>query len=330
MSSSSGRLEPVAPPAPALTVAAVARRLGVAPATLRTWDRRYGLGPGAHTAGAHRRYSPTDLARLEVMRRLTLEGVSPGDAARAALAAQITEPRLATVTDFPTAQVVAEVEPQRSGRPSGGGRVVPLAESTPAGRGLARAALALDSQACTDIVRDQIEQRGVTATWDQLCVPVLVGLGQRWAATGQGVEVEHLLSDAVLAALRLSTARVREPANPRPVLLACAEEEQHVLPLHALAAALSERRISTRVLGARVPRDALASAIRRSGPAAVFLWSALSRTGSTEQLAGLPAVRPAPQLVLGGPGWQGDLPHGSATTRSLAEAVERIAAASVV
>ncbi|HYN74868.1 MAG TPA: transposase, partial [Candidatus Limnocylindria bacterium] len=26
---------------PALTVAAVARRLGVAPATLRTWDRRY-------------------------------------------------------------------------------------------------------------------------------------------------------------------------------------------------------------------------------------------------------------------------------------------------
>ena len=28
---------------PRLTVAAVARRLGVAPATLRTWDRRYGL-----------------------------------------------------------------------------------------------------------------------------------------------------------------------------------------------------------------------------------------------------------------------------------------------
>ncbi|MEY3685921.1 MAG: hypothetical protein RJB00_871, partial [Actinomycetota bacterium] len=28
-----------------LTVASVARRLGIAPATLRTWDRRYGLGP---------------------------------------------------------------------------------------------------------------------------------------------------------------------------------------------------------------------------------------------------------------------------------------------
>ena len=39
-----------------LTVAAVARRLGVAPATLRTWDRRYGLGPSSHEAGEHRRY----------------------------------------------------------------------------------------------------------------------------------------------------------------------------------------------------------------------------------------------------------------------------------
>ncbi|MCW2778624.1 MAG: regulatory protein MerR, partial [Frankiales bacterium] len=71
---------------PRLTVAAVARRLGVAPATLRTWARRYGLGPSEHAAGAHRRYSLTDVGRLEAMRRLTLEGVPPGEAARFALA----------------------------------------------------------------------------------------------------------------------------------------------------------------------------------------------------------------------------------------------------
>jgi MerR family transcriptional regulator, light-induced transcriptional regulator len=75
-----------------LTVAAVARRLGVAPSTLRTWDRRYDLGPSAHTAGSHRRYGPHDLARLVVMRRLTLEGVPPAEAARIALATPLDAP----------------------------------------------------------------------------------------------------------------------------------------------------------------------------------------------------------------------------------------------
>ena len=76
---------------PGLAVAAVARRLGVAPATLRTWDRRYGLGPSQHRAGSHRRYTDDDVARLVVMRRLTLDGVAPADAARAALAADAEE-----------------------------------------------------------------------------------------------------------------------------------------------------------------------------------------------------------------------------------------------
>ena len=54
-----------------VTVAEVAHRLGVAPATLRTWDRRYGLGPSDHEAGEHRRYTEEDLARLSVDRKST-------------------------------------------------------------------------------------------------------------------------------------------------------------------------------------------------------------------------------------------------------------------
>ena len=68
-------------------MAAAARRVGVAPSTLRTWDRRYGIGPTDHTPGRHRRYSPDDLARLDLMRRALLQGATPADAATHALAA---------------------------------------------------------------------------------------------------------------------------------------------------------------------------------------------------------------------------------------------------
>ena len=90
-----------------LTVAAVARRLGVAPSTLRTWDRRYDLGPSAHTAGSHRRYGPHDLARLVVMRRLTLDGVPPAEAARIALATPLDGPAAGGAPLLPGADAAA-------------------------------------------------------------------------------------------------------------------------------------------------------------------------------------------------------------------------------
>ncbi|NVI90901.1 MerR family transcriptional regulator, partial [Actinomadura sp. BRA 177] len=62
-----------------LGVGAVAQRLGVAPSTLRTWDRRYGIGPSGRSPGGHRRYTPADLARLEVMQRQILAGAPPGE-----------------------------------------------------------------------------------------------------------------------------------------------------------------------------------------------------------------------------------------------------------
>ena len=163
-----------------MTVAAVARRLGIAPATLRTWDRRYGLGPSEHAAGAHRRYSLTDLARLEHMRRLVVSGVSPAEAAAACL----------------TSTEVAPSVP-----PSGGGAVIALPGASATARGLARAAQALDSDSCVRIIRSAIDSVGVVAAWDTLLAPVLVGLGNAWELDGSGVDVEHVLSDAIVVRL---------------------------------------------------------------------------------------------------------------------------------
>ncbi len=309
---------------PALTVAAVARRLGVAPATLRTWDRRYGLGPGAHVAGSHRRYTPADVARLEEMGRLTRQGVAPAEAARIALAPAEPvgdrSPAPSRAADGREADPLARLEDWRVG----GGRVMRLSGGGPATRGLARAAMALDAPTVCEIVETSLRRRGVLATWDELLVPVLVSMGVRWQTTGEGVEVEHLLAECIISSLRPVISRVKNPLNARPVLLASAEDELHSLPLHALAAGLAERQVESRIFGARVPRDALAAAVRRSGPAAVFIWSHSAKTGGVQALADLTTVRPSPVLLVGGPGWPPNLPAPARRVEDLTEAVEAV------
>ena len=295
-------------PEVALGVAAVARRLGVATGTLRTWDRRYGLGPSEHEAGSRRRYTARDLARLDLMHRLMLQGVSAGEAARAALSGD-------PLPDggSPPALPGPERRPRGRRRP-GGGRVVALRDASPAARGLARAAMSLDAETCTTLLVTALRRRGVVATWDDLLLPVLAGLGERWRTTGAGVEVEHLLSECAEAALHAGVRGPRQRPTGRPVLLAGLEAEGHRLPLAALAAALTERGVPIRMLGVHLPVRGLGDAIRRTGPAAVFLWARGAGGPATlPPVDLLTTVRPRPALVLGGAGYQDEQWRAGAT-----------------
>lgn len=309
-----------------LTVAAVARRMGVAPATLRTWDRRYGVGPSEHRPGSHRRYTAADLARLEHMRRLVIAGIPPSEAARAARDTAIDDAELAPVTQLPTPVPTPDVEAEAR---AGGGRVVPLPGGAQAARGLARAAQSLDSATCTAIITETMERRGVVWTWDNLIVPVLNGVGQQWSDSGRGIEVEHVLSAAIQDALSGQVRAGAAPVNNRSVLLACAPDEMHSLVLWAVAAGLAERRIAARILGASLPASALASAVQRLGPAVVFVWSQIPGTADPAMLSTIPSFRPAATVLIGGPGWRHDGPllPGVAWVSDLTDTITRIARA---
>ncbi|WP_297781623.1 MerR family transcriptional regulator, partial [Aeromicrobium sp.] len=65
-------------------VGTVAARLGISPSTLRTWERRYGVGPSLRTAGGHRRYTESDIDRVSLTQRLIERGAPPSDATRVA------------------------------------------------------------------------------------------------------------------------------------------------------------------------------------------------------------------------------------------------------
>ena len=203
-----------------------------------------------------------------------------------------------------------------------GGRSLPLPGQLPQARGLARAALALDGPAIAGLLDRALDSSGVAATWERLAVPVLTAVGERAATSGTCIDVEHLLSTQLLAALAARVGRLAEPLNARTVLLACADDEEHSLPLYALAAALAERGLRTTMLGARTPPPALADAISRIGPAAAFVWSQTAATGDPAKLEGLARQRPPLRLFTAGPGWRGTPPGGRAVG-SLAEAVQQ-------
>ena len=141
-----------------LTVAAVARRIGVAPATLRTWARRYGLGPSSHEAGEHRRYCASDLAKLTLMRRLITAGVAPAEAAEQALAhkGEVKVEKILKTFEVREDVVAAIV----------------------------KAANSLDRNFVESILRKDIEKYGVIDSWQEVIVPVLVIVGDAWQETG--------------------------------------------------------------------------------------------------------------------------------------------------
>ena len=239
------------------------------------------------------------------MHRLMLQGVGAAEAARAA-----------TETDVD--QLPGADQPLRPGPPAagprgrrarpGGGRVLATREAGPAARGLARAAMSLDSDACTALLRTSLARSGVVGTWNDVLLPVLAGVGDRWRSTGargRGRAPAQRVRRG--GAARAVTDPGGPARNARPVLLAALEPEDHRLPLVALAAALAERRIATRPLGARLPARALVDAVSRTGALAVFLWSqGAAGPGRLPDEDALQAVRPPPVLLLGGPGWDAE------------------------
>ncbi|MBA3744649.1 MerR family transcriptional regulator [Sporichthya sp.] len=269
-----------------LPAAAVARRLGIAPATLRTWDRRYGVGPKQHQAGQHRRYTAADLARLEAIQNLVLQGVTVADAAQQ-IGVQTTSRR-------------------RRGRVEVPGPGTTIATPGPArpvtSRHVRETALRLDADRLVTLLHRAVGDLGVIDAWDTVVRPALVWLGERWQSNDSCIAAEHVLSDCA-SAVFTSLARRSSVASTRPALLVCAPGDEHVLPLHALAAALTERRVRNCVIGPSTPVSVTAEAIRRLNPATVLVWSQLEQTADPAALTEQPRIRSGHRMAAAGPGW---------------------------
>jgi MerR family transcriptional regulator, light-induced transcriptional regulator len=223
---------------PQLRIGELARRTGVATELLRAWERRYGLLAPTRTPAGYRLYSAGDVRRVGRMRELLASGLSAAEAARATL---------------------AEPEEERA------------AASPAASLPELREALERFDDAAAHALFDRLlAELTLDTVLDEVVLPLLRELGDRWAAGALTVAQEHFSSHLVRGRL-LGLARGWDRGVGPRAVLACPPDERHDLGLLVFGLALREHGWRITFLGADTPVDTVADTVRTLRPAALVV-----------------------------------------------------------
>ncbi len=224
-------------------IQAVSNLTGVASATLRAWERRYGIPEPVRTESGYRLYTVRDVALVRRIKELCAGGLSVAQAAE-------------LVRDQPQVDETA-----------------PLVED-PYQRAcdrLLQAARLMDSVRMEREVRLCLTLGPALAVVERVFCPALHQIGTDWQGGMVSVAHEHMASEIVGSAVR-DLLRLAQPYRPRgTALLCCFAEEDHALPLMAASFRFVEWGLATELLGARTPPVALGVAVRERKPDVVGL-----------------------------------------------------------
>lgn len=258
-----------------MSIGAMADLTGVPAPTLRAWERRYGLPNPARSATGHRVYDDRDVHLVRRMRRLTDQGIAPRVAAERLRRAP-PPPSPALPTDDPYEVVVARIL-------SAIDRFDPDTLETELRRGLVLGS--------------------TLAIYERVMVPVMRALGERWDHDDPlSIAQEHLTTE-VMRDVAQDLHRLARPADPVGLaVVACVADEQHILPLYAIAFRLAQRRIKAVVLGARTPPEVIAVAVERLRPDLVALSSTVRPDDGDAMLAAYGRSCGATPWIIGGTG----------------------------
>lgn len=213
-----------------LRIGELARRTGVAPATLRVWQRRYGVPSPTRTSSGYRLYSEADVEIVMRMRRLVDEGMSTAEAAS-----------------------VVEGAPERQ---QAVGRLA--APELDADRiGLKRELANLDGASAHMRIDSLLMRLSVSAVLSGVILPVLAELGDE-VVTGEARIAQEHFATSLLRARVGALTRGWEHGDGRAAVLAAVDGDQHDFGLMVFGLALRERGWRIIWLGASTPVEEIA------------------------------------------------------------------------
>ena len=229
---------------PHYRIRAVSEMTGIATATLRAWERRYGFPTPSRSDSSYRLYSGRDVERVKRMQTLVDGGLAPSEAAKAVL----NEEEAAPLPSMGESDVFEEAT----------ARVV-------------QAARLIDTNAISQEIRRALLLDSGLMAFRKVLGPALVQIGELWHAGEISVAGEHaathLIGAAVLDLVRLQPVSADAPR----ALLGCFPDEQHGVPLYGAALELATWGYRPIVLGPRTPPVAIARGIEAVAPAIVGL-----------------------------------------------------------
>ena len=228
-----------------LRIGELTKRTGVSPELLRAWEQRYGLLQPTRTPGGFRLYSAGDEARVQRMQSLVSGGLAAAQAARLVLSGGEPEPR----TDS--------------------GSAAPLEE---AAGNLTASLDRLDEQAANSALDRLFSAYTVETVLQEVVLPYLHRLGERWEAGEVSVAQEHFASNLLRGRL-LGLAQGWGQGQGPLAILACVPGEHHELGLLVFGVALRRRGWRITYLGTDSPIGAVADIARSLAPAVVVLLS---------------------------------------------------------
>jgi DNA-binding transcriptional MerR regulator len=234
---------------PMYALGAVSAETGVKRATLRAWERRYGLPHPERSEGGHRLYSQRDMDTVKWLVARQREGLRIHGA------------------------VALWQGLQAEGRDP-----LPSAPEAPQARGQTMQALRDEWVAACMAFDEARAEQALTEAFaryppEMVCVELLsagiASIGQAWYDGQATVQQEHFASALAMRRVESLLLAAPPPTRAGRILTVCPPGEQHVFGLLTLTYLLRRHGWETIYLGANVPLARLGDVLRTARPALI-------------------------------------------------------------
>jgi len=217
-----------------MTISTVERDTGLGKDTLRVWERRYAFPQPIRDAKGERLYTPEQVERLRLIKRLMDQGHRPGKLFSASeedllqlAGAEQTATRVKAADPAPAEQITTQI--------------LALLRSH-------------DAPGLRQALHQTMMRQGLHGFVLDTVTALNQGVGEAWMRGELEVFEEHLYSEQMTSLLRQAIGSLPASANARPrVLLTTAPEERHVLGLLMAEALLALDGATCISLGTQTP-----------------------------------------------------------------------------